>query len=160
MRGSATFYGATRAGDIYLQIFGLLPLSIYLLDTAQYLPKGHISLDLYRIVGHGINGFPAGTSMQAEILLYYQGGMSIVLVQVDALAAELFRAAIEAVSRTDFLDRLQCIHHGIHVFGADANLARQRDSLTWHFPPPSSSIPSNFPIGRSGTVYELSLIHI
>ena len=62
--------------------------------------------------------------MTTEILLHHQGGMSVPVRQMDALPAEFFRAAVEAIGQTNGFQRLQCVYGGINLFCADMYFPR------------------------------------
>ena len=99
-------------------------LPIPLLNDTQHIPKGHVLLDLCRVLGQSPNRLPAGTPVTTEILLHHQGGMSVPVRQMDALPAEFFRAAVEAIGHTNGFKRLQCVYGGINLFCADMYFPR------------------------------------
>ena len=99
-------------------------LPIPLLDDTKHIPKGHVLLDLCRVLGQSPNCLPAWTPVTTEILLHHQSSMSLVTCQVDTLPAEFFRAAVEAIGQTNGLQRLQCVYGGINLFCADMYFPR------------------------------------
>ena len=107
-------------------------LPIPLLDDTQHIPKGHVLLDLCRVLGQSPNCLPAWTPVTTEILLHHQSSMSLATCQVDTLPAEFFRAAVEAIGQTNGLQRLQCVHGGINLFCADMYFPRQGNAFVWH----------------------------